>query len=222
MRSPETETRNTLVAASEPPAAELSDTGFYRQRAELSANPSRELINVPTERKRRKSPLAQVGSSCASSPSSSSSNGGSPRSAVDKNGSSALTTRQTARRVVTRDGVVMGANLDRYSTVRDPERGKMGEMGKLGDGHVERDHVMSFMTFGGSEVETVRRDEGNSLGTGNMVTRAVPQSQTRTLEGAGASPVGEAPPAYEAAGVSPKQDDKSPLGTMGLGGERRR
>ena len=162
MPSPGTETRNSLVATSEPPAAELSDTGFYRQRAELPAHPSRELINVPTERRRRKSPLAQSGSSWASSPSSSSSNGGSPRSAVDKNGSSMLTTGQTARRVVTRDGVVMGANLDRYSTVRDPERGEMEMvMGKQGDGDAGRDHVMSFMTFGGSEVEMVRRAEGS-------------------------------------------------------------
>ena len=73
-----------------------------------------------------------------------------------------LTTRQTARRVVTRDGVVMGANLDRYSTVRDPERGEMEMvMGKQGDGDAGRDHVMSFMTFGGSEVEMVRRAEGS-------------------------------------------------------------
>lgn len=110
----------------------------------------------------------------------------------------------------------MGANLDRYSTVRDSER---GEKGKLGDGSVERDHVMSFMTFGRNEVEAVRRDEGNnSLGTGKEVTRAAPQTQIRILEDASASPVGEAPPAYEVAGVSLKQDDKSLLGTIGCGG----
>jgi hypothetical protein len=109
----------------------------------------------------------------------------------------------------------MGANLDRYSTVRDPEP---GEMGKQGDWDVERDHVMSFMIFGRSKVEMVRRDEGSSQVNG--ATRAVPQ--TRTLEDVGASPVSEAPPAYEAGGVSPKQDDKSPSSTMGLGDERRR
>lgn len=93
-------------------------------------------------------------------------------------------------------------------------------MGKQGDWDVERDHVMSFMTFGGSEVEMVRRDEGSSLGTGNGngAMRAVPQTQTRTLEDVGASPVGEALPAYEAGGVSPKQDEKVSAGYDGTGG----
>lgn len=106
----------------------------------------------------------------------------------------------------------MGANLDRYSTVRDPER---GEMGRLGERDAEPEHVMSFMTFKGSEVEMVRRDEGSSQV--NEATRAVPQ--TRAREDA---PVGEAPPAYEAGGVSPKQDDKSPSSTVGRGVESRR
>ena len=64
----------------------------------------------------------------------------------------------------------------------------------------------------------------NENGNGNGATRVVPQTQTRTLEDLGASPVCEAPPAYEVGDVLPKQDDKSPSGTMrlGLGGDRRR
>lgn len=209
-------------------AAELSDTGFYRQRAELAAHSQTELINVPLERRRRKSPLNP-----SSSPSSSSGSGSSessPRSAVGKNGSSPLTSRHTARRVVTRDGVVMGANLDRYSTVRDPEYGEV-KGGKKSDSGQE--HVMSFMTFGGSEFEMVLRRGFGSPGQGNGGSGSVPANNEReggsvssasrsvpraVLEDFGASPIGEAPPAYDAQGVaSPKQDNKFRSGTIGSG-----
>ncbi|KAJ5886502.1 uncharacterized protein N7473_009176 [Penicillium subrubescens] len=149
---PPTEMEASIPKSESQTAAELSDTGFYRQRAELAAHSQSELINVPLERRRRKSPLNP-----GSSPSSSSGSGSSessPRSAVDKSGSSPVTSRHTARRVVTRDGVVMGANLDRYSTIRDPERGEV-KGGKKSDAGQE--HVMSFMTFGGSEFEMVQR-----------------------------------------------------------------
>jgi hypothetical protein len=126
----------------------------------------------------------------------------------------------------------MGANLDRYSTVRDPERGEV-KGGKNSDPGQE--HVMSFMTFGGSEFEMVQRGGSSSPGQRNggsgsgsnerevgsvsSASRSVPGI---VLEDVGASPIGEAPPAYDAGGVaSPKQDDKSPSGTIGLGINRR-
>ena len=110
-------------------AAELSDTGFYRQRAELAAHSQSELINVPLDRRRRKSP-PNPGSSPLSSTGSGRGSGGnksSARSADDKSGSIPLTSRHTAQRVVTKDGIVMGANLDRHSMVYDPERAEVKE-----------------------------------------------------------------------------------------------
>jgi hypothetical protein len=134
--------------------------------------------------------------------------------------------RATARRVITRDGVVLVANLDRYSTVRDPERAGKG---KRSVGDPGQEHVMSFMTFGGSTHEIGRRS-GSSPGRVNgsvsnggesgSATRLKPETEI-VLEMVGASPVGEALPAYEAGGVSLKGDDKSPAGTMGLGNTRR-
>ncbi|KAJ5377691.1 uncharacterized protein N7496_005100 [Penicillium cataractarum] len=218
------------IPKTESQAAELSDTGFYRQRAELAAHSQSELINIPPERRRRnKSTLAQAhtaGHSWESSPSSSNSSGSSessPRSAVDKNGSSTLITRATARRVVTRDGVVMGANLDRYSTIRDPERGGK-EKGEKSDSG--QDHVMSFMTFGGSEVEMVQRVPSSGqvnglVGNAGENVNAQRLVSGNVLQDVGASPIREAPPAYDAGGVSPKQDEKSPSGTIGLGINRR-
>ncbi|CEJ56966.1 hypothetical protein PMG11_05677 [Penicillium brasilianum] len=215
------------ISEAESQTAELSDTGFYRQRAELAGHSQSELINIPPERRQRnKSPLAQAqnaGRSWESSPSlNSGSRDSSPRSAVDKNGSSSLTSRTTARRVVTRSGVVMGANLDRYSTGRDLEHAERGKKSDSG-----QEHVMSFMTFGGNEFEMVQR-RGSSPGQVNgsvsiaggnvrgqsLVSEVVPQE-------VGASPIGEAPPAYAAGGVSPRQDEKSPSGTIELGINRR-
>lgn len=219
------------IPQTESHAAELSDTGFYRQRAELAAHSQRELINIPPERRRRNKGSLNPGHSWESSPSSSSggnSGDSSPRSAVDKNGSSTLMSRATARRVITRDGVVLVANLDRYSTVRDPERGGK-EKRSVGDPGQE--HVMSFMTFGGSTHEIGQRS-GSSPGRVNgsvsdggesgSATRLKPETEI-VLEMVGASPVGEALPAYEAGGVSLKGDDndKSPAGTMGLSNTRR-
>jgi hypothetical protein len=120
----------------------------------------------------------------------------------------------------------MGANLDRYSTIRDPERGE-AKGGKTSDAGQE--HVMSFMTFGGSEFEMVQRRGSGSPGQcgsnereGGSVSSASRSMPRVVLEDFGASPIGEAPPAYDAQGVaSPKQDDKSPTGTIGLGINRR-
>lgn len=127
---------------------------------------------------------------------------------------------------MTRDGVVMGANLDRYSPVRDPERGEV-KGGKKSDSGQE--HVMSFMTFGGSEFEMVQRTGSSSPRQGNAesvrsnekeggsVSSASGSVPGIVLKDVDASPIGEAPPAYDAQGVaSPKQDDKSPSKTVGI------
>ncbi|KAJ5153028.1 uncharacterized protein N7482_009506 [Penicillium canariense] len=194
-------------------AAELSDTGFYRQRAELAAHNQSELINVPLNQRRRKSPYIPRNApySWGSSPSSSGSSSSSPRSAVINNGRLPLVSRNNARRVVTRDGVVMGANLDRYSTVHDTDH---GEKGKKND--KPQEHVMSFMTFGGTEFEMVQRGRsGQRHGSGRngRETATALQSVPSTgVEEDCSSRMDDAPPAYDAGGVSPKQDEKSPIG----------
>lgn len=111
----------------------------------------------------------------------------------------------------------MSANLDQYSTVRELECGKTEKEKKSDrDRDAGQEHVMSFMTFGRSEFEMVQRSPGYSQVNGSA-TRSVPQT---VLEKMGASPIGDAPPACDAGGVSPKQDDKSPSTTMGLGSNR--
>ncbi|KAF3390518.1 hypothetical protein F1880_008996 [Penicillium rolfsii] len=224
---PTTELEANMPKSESQAAAELSDTGFYRQRAELAAHSQSELINVPLDRRRRKSP-PNPGSSPLSSTGSGRGSGGnksSARSADDKSGSIPLTSRHTAQRVVTKDGIVMGANLDRHSMVYDPERVE-AKGGKKDDAGQE--HVMSFMAFGGSEFEMIHRkgsasgDRGSRSGSGSggsdereggsllSVSQAVPGI---VLENVGAFSIGEAPPAYDARGVpSPQQDDKSPCG----------
>lgn len=114
----------------------------------------------------------------------------------------------------------MGANLDLYSTVRDPERAERGKKSDSG-----QEHVMSFMTFGGSEVEVVqgRSSPGRVNGPVSIAGENVSAQRvvSENVLQVGASPIGEAPPAYEAGGVSPKQDEKSPSGMIGLGINRR-
>jgi hypothetical protein len=116
----------------------------------------------------------------------------------------------------------MGANLDRYSTGRDPEHA--GRDNKRDSG---QEHVMSFMTFGGDEFEMVQRrgsspgqvNESVSIAGGNVGGQSLVSEVV--LHEFGASPTGEAPPAYAAGGVSPRQDEKSPSGTIELGINRR-
>ncbi|KAJ5198240.1 uncharacterized protein N7498_007357 [Penicillium cinerascens] len=124
---------------------ELPDTGFYRQRAELASHSQSELINVPHNQRGHPNPRLQ---SCLHhKPGSrsldpiSSSDTSSPRS-PDSGKTPELTSRETARRVITPDGVVLGANLDRYSVpvvlASEPE-----EKGQQSDS----EHVMSFMNY---------------------------------------------------------------------------
>ncbi|KAJ5210509.1 Adenovirus E3 region protein CR2 [Penicillium cf. griseofulvum] len=216
---------------------ELQDTGFHRLRAELASYSQRELINIPMEQRQRQQnhiksrtgprvweppALAPIASPHASrrgtdngrGHSHSNSNGGSPG-------------RNQAGRVITAEGVVLGANLDRYSNGMEVgqsqaqgERGRKVERG-------ETDHVMSFMQYGGRPED---RGLGNGLGIatgddnsnpqarGNNASRSRPRPGERSLEDDTAAAEGNAdvPPAYEAEDGVPGPDIKSPSGTMAL------
>lgn len=101
------------------PPTELPDTGFYRQRVELAACPSRELINRFDPRRQLSSEIndfedeRQDGTVGA---------GGPPRTGP----------------VVTADGVVLTANFERTSC-GDEVLGSSGDSGPA--------HVMSFMQY---------------------------------------------------------------------------
>lgn len=69
---------------------------------------------------------------------------------------STLTSRPTARRVVTTEGVVLGANLDRYSG----EEAGLYEQGGEGRRTRGQDHVMSFMSL-------ENLDDGSTGGVGD-------------------------------------------------------
>lgn len=143
----------------------------------------------------------------------SNSNGGSPG-------------RNQGGRVVTTDGVVLGANLDRYSnglaigeSLVEGERGRRTE-------RVETDHVMSFMQYGGRlEDRGLRNGLGIASGhTSNprvredTVSRSRPRPAQRNLEDEIAAAEGDVdvPPAYEAEEVVPGHDIKSPSGRIGM------
>lgn len=136
---------------------ELPDTGFYRQRAELASHSQSELINVPHNQ--RSHPSSRLQSCLRHKPGSrswdpiSSSDTSSPRS-PDSDKLLELTSRKTARRVITADGVVLGANLDRHSVpvVLAPEPEEKGRLNEL-----DSDHVMSFMNYDRVRVEMTER-----------------------------------------------------------------
>ncbi|KAJ5885036.1 hypothetical protein N7495_009546 [Penicillium taxi] len=186
---------------------ELYDTGFYRQRAELAEQSQRELINIPLEQRRRqnkprsrhhKPGARSCDSSSPRTPSSATSNETmSPR----------LMSRQTARRVLTTEGVVLGATLDSHDSA---EQDHILNPNRLNTA----DHVMSFMDY-----ELVTRSAAG------LSTETSTEGQTiptlTTLEEDPLSPLGDAPPAYNAEGaVSQVRDTKSPHGTLGCTARR--
>ncbi|KAJ5396770.1 hypothetical protein N7509_004883 [Penicillium cosmopolitanum] len=114
--SPQSHLHHSLT----PHVPELSDTGFRRQRAELPAQPQSELINQQWNNLNANSSLVsdqyphgglrKVGISEYTGRSFHT------RDGVQNSGTD-LISRNTARKIVTRDGVVMGANLDRMSSI---------------------------------------------------------------------------------------------------------
>ncbi|CAG8910111.1 unnamed protein product [Penicillium egyptiacum] len=238
---PPTQPHSNELLASVPPrqgfTPELPDTGFHRLRAELASHSQSDLINVPIEQRQRQqdhiksrtgpraweSPvLASIPSSRAS-PARGTDNGSGHSHSNSNSGSPG---RNQAGRVITADGVILSANLDRYSnglaigeSLAQGERGRRAERG-------ETDHVMSFMQYGGRLED---RDLGNGLGIAsdhtsdlqgrdNSVSRSRPRHAQRSLEDtiAAAEDDVDIPPAYEAEEVTPGHDNKSPSGRMGM------
>ncbi|EPS26711.1 hypothetical protein PDE_01649 [Penicillium oxalicum 114-2] len=206
-------------------AVELSDTGFYRQRAELSAHSQRELINVPLENRRGASPLAQDFLTESNHATATATTGRSSPEGLVLNSASAtdhseveaasLTNRETVRKIVTREGIVLGSNLEQYS----PVVGSGSARTPSADGSGNR-HVLSFMTFGAENSgipgarETPRRANARSLVTGTCTGDEVASHTIAEINGEGDNAMGdEAPPAYESGGVPPRQKEKSPSGT---------
>ncbi|KAJ5816679.1 Adenovirus E3 region protein CR2 [Penicillium robsamsonii] len=239
---PPTKAHSNELFASVPPrqrfTPELQDTGFHRLRAELASQSQRELINVPMEQRQRQqnhirsrsSPRAWESPALApiATPHASPRRGtdnGSGHSHSNSNGGSLA--RNQAGRVITAEGVVLGANLDRYSN--GMEFGESQARGERG-GKVERggtDHVMSFMQYGERlEDRGLGNGLGISIGGGHTsnpqgrgsASRSRPRPVERSLEDdiAAADGSADVPPAYEAEQGAPEQDIKSPSGTMGM------
>ncbi|KAJ5772195.1 hypothetical protein N7520_002724 [Penicillium odoratum] len=249
---------------------ELPDSTFQRMRAELPSDSSRDLINQPLDQRRGillyqrtvsgpSSPLKDsLAASVSSSPrnthespksssgSGDSTSGSSPPSRM----SPKLMARNTARRLVTEEGVVMGANLDRYSgdpredgevSIRDWNKNDHGnreeaDKGKENSWHSQ--HFMSFMDFGNSITDS-RGESGASSLVSPPVSPPVSHSVSspvspplsvgnKVVDGAfmDSGPLSpttsEVPPAYIAgeAEFEVNGERKTPAVTMGLGVRR--
>ncbi|KAJ5910114.1 hypothetical protein N7504_004757 [Penicillium tannophilum] len=182
---------------------ELPDTMARRTRAELPSDSQRDLINVPLNQRQglmmyQRSGIANLLprdslelSSTSSSPkiNNNSPNSGSKSvaglSPPNRSMSPRLMARNTARRVLTEEGVVMGANLDRYSgdpRVEDTDL-FTEELNGIDNGNrngnensdadttkgkenswQSQDHVMSFMNFDASLPLTDVSEAGYSHG----------------------------------------------------------
>ncbi|KAJ5110987.1 hypothetical protein N7532_001522 [Penicillium argentinense] len=138
---------------------ELSDTGFRRQRVELATHSQSEMINQQhTRRQQRASHHRYHTSGSYPFGSSASVFPDSPNRFRYGDSGNDLIARQTAQKVVTEDGIVLGANLDLISSV-DELRSK----GKgAGEGY-QGDHVMSFMDFS-RDIELSERISGSTVG----------------------------------------------------------
>ncbi|KAJ5766628.1 uncharacterized protein N7511_004244 [Penicillium nucicola] len=210
---------------------ELPDTSLYRLRCELASHSQSELINVPIDQRWRQTgpsnvnstgnrggkgmprarestssiPLAYTSGGATHDPSylgrgSGSGNGSGTKS--ENEGGSPI--RQPVGRVITADGVVLGANLDRYSS--GMEIGRALERGRDVGPECD-DHVMSFMHYGngngarvGGEIEmreTVhgrgRLDGGSREGLRSQTVIAALEDDIQ-VDGAADEDV---PPAYD-------------------------
>lgn len=243
---PPTKPHPNELLASVPPrqgfTPELPDTCFRRLRAELASHSQSELINVPIEQRQRQqnntksrtSPRAWESPVLAPIPSSRATSArgtgnGHGHSHSNSNGSS--TGRNQAGRVITAEGVVLGANLDRYSNgmeIGDSQaqggRGRNAERG-------ETDHVMSFMQYAGRPEDrgvgsglgiTTSDNTSNLQGRGSSASRSRPRPAERSLEDDIAAAEGnvDVPPAYEAEEGAPGHEIKSPSGRMGMSPKR--
>ncbi|KAJ5624304.1 hypothetical protein N7510_000613 [Penicillium lagena] len=238
-----TTTRTSLMGIT----AELSDTGFWRTYCELPHNPQRELINLSLSQRRRRAVQQQFQQSLSRHQLSTlqnwgflSSTGSSPRSSSQDCLANAPPL-PAQRQIVTKEGVVLGANMNRYSTAFEftsspvdtaNEKGK--EIQQQCAAHDrDHDHVMSFMQY-----DNATGTDGSSQAVelpGNPRTRTESLVRKTSISGAVApapaltsmpslalfredevvySP-SDMPPTYAVEeGVSPK-DVKSPCETIG-------
>ncbi|RJE23041.1 hypothetical protein PHISCL_04606, partial [Aspergillus sclerotialis] len=131
------------------PTPELSDTGFYRQRAELATHSQSELINIPIDQRRNKDrasgiPVRVKGADTAQVW---------PRHEYvhgdddEKKSSTALTDLSPSPPIITRDGAVLRSNFDDGGdeSMSTPERDSRVR-GRISCGEGRR-HVMSFMQY---------------------------------------------------------------------------
>ncbi|CAG8100454.1 unnamed protein product [Penicillium salamii] len=204
---------------------ELQDTGFARLRAKLASSPQSEWINVPISQRLRQNPIRlrtapRAWESPSLTPIAASPRGSPVREPRQRQGHtrSQSETRDavgTMGRVVTADGVVLGA-LDRYSN--ELEIGRSLDQERRSAERSDADHVMSFMQYGRSEegvgapVGARARsvdDLGGESSTGKRISRTeqtVPDGDVPDEE--------DIPPAYEANEGSLQPEIKSPSGRM--------
>lgn len=117
-------------------------------------------------------------------------------------------------RVITTEGIVLGANLDRYSNGHEIA-GSLDQEGLAET--CDANHVMSFMQFSGRAEDgglaagrlgtSSSRDERNNLS--RLETRVEDSMFDDGVEG-------DVPPAYEAGERSFEPEIKSPSGRMGM------
>ncbi|KAJ6162250.1 hypothetical protein N7485_010480 [Penicillium canescens] len=222
---------------------ELPDISFYRLRCELAPYSKGELINVQIDQRWRQNQnqnqnsmaIPRAWESASSIPLAYTRGGTSqsPGQSGSKNGNGSPV-RQHAGRVITADGVVLGANLDRYFS--EMEVGRSSDRGRtVGKGSDE--HVMSFMHYeNGRRAERAERG-GGGLGDGrgiemwdtahelrmvNSASRegqrsqdatAILEDDLRTLDCDGDGD-GDVPPAYDGKDASSELDIKPPAGGM--------
>ncbi|CAG7918707.1 unnamed protein product [Penicillium olsonii] len=185
-----------------PLLTELQDTGRPRLWAELPSSPQSEWINIPRTQRAwnaalRTGPrawelpnLTPITASPRESPVREGGRGHAGQSGSGSGSGSGVGVRRVP------DGVVLGANLDRYSNGL--------EIGLDRGVEAEGDHVMSFMQFDRSGgVGRISSDLGG-IESGSGAERVLDE-------------IGEdVPPAYEAGEGSLQPEIKSPSGRMGM------
>ncbi|KAJ5780698.1 hypothetical protein N7457_005858 [Penicillium paradoxum] len=216
--------------------SELPDTAFCPLHSELATHSQSELINQSLEQRRRQQNVYRVrdspqgGELSALSPSvnqatrqSASSSRGIDSSSGQLNGGTPEP--DPVGQVITAEGVVLAANLDRYSNGREigesQAQGQRERPTESGD----ENHVMSFMQYGeGSETRGTERGLGiansdqppHTAVHEDSTAEPIPRpAESRFVEEIVAvESEADVPPAYEAQDSSPAHDLKSPSGRM--------
>jgi hypothetical protein len=120
-------------------------------------------------------------------------------------------------RVVTSEGIVLGANLDRYSNGLEIGDALVRERGRSAEREPDRDHVLSFMQYG----------EGSRGGSDGLGIRgALPLDDNDVMRDRGVDGLGhgadevildvDIPPAYETNERPVQPEIQSPARRMGM------